>query len=98
MASDRSRPSSKEIPINPALVWDYDLPAEGERTEAFYRWYVSRVLTRGRAEDLRVIGFETIRDFLPYLELPGEIRRFWEWYFDLPAVRQRYERSHAVTK
>lgn len=97
MASGKSKPSGKEIPINPALVWDYDLPAEGERTEAFYRWYVGRVLTRGRAEDLKAIGFETILGYLPNLELPDEIRRFWEWYFDLPAARQRNERSHAAT-
>ena len=97
MASDSSKPSSKEIPINPALVWDYELPAEGERSEAFYRWYVGRVLTRGRAADLRTVGFKTIHDHLPHLELPDEIRRFWEWYFALPHVRQNYEHSDAAT-
>lgn len=86
-----SRPA---IPINPDLVWDYDIPSEAEQSEAFRRWYIARVLTRGRAEDLKAISFDTIYSYLPTLNLPTEIRRFWEWYFNLPEVRQRYGDTH----
>ena len=80
----------RPIPINPALVWDYEIPSEEEQTEAFRRWYLVRVLTRGNSDDLRAIGFETIFDNLPNLNLPPAIRRFWEWYFNLPEVKARY--------
>lgn len=78
------------IPINPDLVWDYDIPSEAKQSEEFRRWYIARVLTRGCAEDLKAIGFNTIYAYLPTLNLPGEIRHFWEWYFNLPEVRQHY--------
>jgi hypothetical protein len=80
---------SSPLPVNPDLVWDYDLPAE-EQSEAFRRWYIARVLTRGRAEDIRAIGLRTIYAYLPHLVLPARIARFWEWYFGLPDVRTRY--------
>jgi hypothetical protein len=50
----------------------------------------TRVLSRGRMENVRDLGLPTIRDYLPHLVLPARIRRFWEWYFDLPDVRARY--------
>ena len=80
----------KPIPINPALVWDYEIPPEEEQTEAFQKWYLARMLTRGNSADLRSIGFETIYVSLPSLNLPPAIRRFWEWYFNLPEVKARY--------
>jgi hypothetical protein len=87
--------NQSSILINPDLVWDYDIPPEAEQDEAFRRWYIARVLTRGRAEDLKAIGFDTIYKYLPSLTLPDEIRHFWEWYFSLPKVRQRYGDSHS---
>ena len=84
------------IPVNPDLVWDYDIPAEGEQSEAFRRWYIARVLTRGKAEDLRAIGLQTIYAYWPLVHLPSEIRRFWQWYFNLLDVRARYGDTHAV--
>jgi hypothetical protein len=78
------------IPVNPNLVWDYQIPKENEQFEAFRRWYVARVLSRGQADDLKSIGFSTIYRYLPALELPAEIRGFWEWYFSLPEVQARY--------
>jgi hypothetical protein len=78
------------IPINPDLVWDYDIPPAEEQNEAFWRWYIARVLSRGRAEDLRAIGFDAIYSRLPYLNLPSEVRHFWDWYFNLPDVKERY--------
>lgn len=79
--------------VNPDLVWDYEVPPEGDQTEAFRRWYIGRVLTRGRAEDIRAVGLQTIAAYLPDLILPTEIRRFWEWYLNLPAVQERDVRS-----
>jgi len=78
------------LPINPDLVWDYELPAQGEQSDAFRRWYIARVLTRGRAEDIRAIGLRTIYAYLPQLTLPERIRRFWHWYLSFPDVRERH--------
>ena len=47
---------NKPIPINLALVWDYDIPPAEKQTAAFRRWYLARVLTRGNSSDLRAIG------------------------------------------
>ena len=91
------RRNSIPIPVNPALVWDYEIPAEGEQTEAFRRWYLARVLTRGGADDLRAIRVQTIYDYFPDLNLPAEIRRFWQWYFNLPKVRARYELADTLS-
>lgn len=84
------------FPINPNLVWDYDIPPDDNQSEAFRRWYMGRVLSRGSAEDLKAIGFDTIYSYLPVLDLPLEIRHFWEWYFNLPDVKQRYGYTHPV--
>ncbi|MEM3553592.1 MAG: hypothetical protein QW658_01380 [Candidatus Bathyarchaeia archaeon] len=81
------------FPVNPDLVWDYEIPPHEDQTEAFRRWYIGRVLTRGRAEDIRAIGLNIIAAYLPELTLPPEIRRFWEWYLNLPEVRGHNVRS-----
>ncbi len=52
------------------------------QTDSFKKWYVTRVLTRGGATDVRDVGIQTIKKFLPALTLPKTIRDFWEWYFD----------------
>lgn len=83
------------LPINPDLVWDYQIPSE--QSEAFRRWYIARVLSRGRTEDLKAIGFSTIYAYLSTLDLPAEIRSFWEWYFNLPEVQARYGTLNATT-
>jgi len=88
---------SEPIPVNPALVWDYEIPPEEEQTDAFRMWYLARVLTRGSSEDLRAIGFKTIYCYLPHLVLPAAIRRFWEWYFNLPDVKARYGTTDALS-
>lgn len=78
------------ITVNPNLVWDYEIPAEDEQTEAFRKWYLARVLSRGNAADLREIGFEIVYKYFPRLNLPVKIRKFWEWYFNLPEVKAQY--------
>jgi len=93
MGTSSSERHSSPLPVNPDLVWDYDIPPQSQQSEAFRRWYIGRVLTRGRAEDVRAIGLHTIYAYLSQLTLPAEIRRFWEWYFSLPEVKKRY--AHA---
>ena len=85
------------IPINAALVWDYDIPDQGEQTPGFRRWYLSRVLMRGSLEDLRTVGLDMIHSYLGELNLSSDIRRFWEWYFNLPEVKKRYEPADRVS-
>ncbi|MGH7266647.1 MAG: hypothetical protein ACREMB_17630 [Candidatus Rokuibacteriota bacterium] len=70
--------------IDRRLVWDYPVGAGGEDDEAFRRWYVARVLARGGIDDVRALGFETIREYLPRIAIPRRVRDFWHWYFDLP--------------
>jgi hypothetical protein len=78
------------LPINPDLVWDYEIPDDGHQDEAFRRWYIARVLARGRMEDIRDLGLDTIHTYFPDLVLPRRIRQFWEWYLNLPDVKARY--------
>ena len=80
--------------VNRQLVWDYpaDVP---EADEDFRRWYVARVLTRGGIEDIRALGLETIRQYLPKIILSRRIRDFWEWYFNLREVRGDPDRRTA---
>jgi hypothetical protein len=77
-------------PINPDLVWDYEIPDDAHQDEAFRRWYMGRVLTRGQMRDIQDLGLRTIHAYLPDLILPARIRRFWQWYFDQPDVKARY--------
>ncbi len=69
--------------IDPRFVWDYDLSAIDPDDGAFQQWYVARVLRRGGLADVRAIGLETIRRFLPALMLPATTRHFWETYLTL---------------
>ncbi len=45
--------SQDAMSINPDLVWDYEIPEDGHQDEGFRRWYIARVLSRGRMEDVR---------------------------------------------
>jgi hypothetical protein len=80
----------KPIPINEKLIWDYDIPAGAQENEAFRRWYVTRVLSHGTADDIRAVGLATIHDYRPNIFLPKEIMDFWQWYFGQEHVRERY--------
>lgn len=79
---------TRPVPVNTDLVWDYDIP--DVQDEAFRHWYIARVLTRGQMADIQAIGLPVILDVLPYLQLPADIRRFWEWVAALPDIRARY--------
>lgn len=82
--------------INRNLIWDYDVPPPKRRDAYFKRWYIARVLTRGGPKDLRAIGKKAIRAYLPILDIPERIRRFWEWYFQNPHHDRRSRHSHAI--
>ena len=69
--------------IDRRLVWDYEVPEQGLKDEAFRRWYLARVLTRGALADIRAVGLDAIRRALPSLVLPARIRRFWDLYLGL---------------
>jgi hypothetical protein len=85
------------LPINAGLVWDYEIPDDEDQDEAFRRWYVARVLTRGRMEDIRSLGIDTVQAYFPHLVLPARIHRFWEWYLNLPDVKVRHEPADSAS-
>jgi len=86
-----------QLPINPDLVWDYDVPKIGQQDEAFRRWYIARVLTRGGSKDIRALGLGTIHAYLAHVVLPARIRRFWEWYFSVAGIGESYGTTDSST-
>lgn len=46
------------------------------------KWYLSQVLTHGRAEDIAELDWEEIKNNLNNLSLPPLIKKLWESYFD----------------
>ena len=61
------------------IVWS---TKEIDPTSPFQRkWYVQQVLTHGRAEDVAVLDWEEVRELLPELHLPTDVKRLWETYF-----------------
>lgn len=66
-----------DIPVNEDLIWDYDWKEEDYKTEKFFKWYLARVLSYGTAKDLKYIDFEVIRKYLPELNVPRRIFKFW---------------------
>ncbi len=51
--------------VNRDLLWDYRWEREEMETEAFERWYVARVLTRGSGDDVRALGLARVGRWLP---------------------------------
>jgi len=68
------------VKVNKALLWDYDWKPEEYQSERFIRWYLGRVLSYGTDADVREIDPATVAKYLPVLELPRSVRRFWEWW------------------
>jgi len=61
------------------IVWskkEIDLKDDWQR-----KWYIKQVLTHGRAEDIAGLDWEEIKNLLPGLHLPREVKRLWESYF-----------------
>jgi len=72
--------ADKKLSINKSLIWDYDFKGRTDTPE-FKKWYIARVLSCGRMEDVRQIGLTVIKDYFPQLNLSLRIKKFWEWYF-----------------
>ncbi len=47
-----------------------------------HKWYIRQVLLNGRAEDVAAINWDEIKQYLPELNLPPDIHRLWESYFN----------------
>ncbi|NIM17473.1 MAG: hypothetical protein GTO45_36130 [Candidatus Aminicenantes bacterium] len=63
-----------------SIVWSKN---EIDLQDPFQRkWYYRQVLMNGRAEDVAAIDWEEIKKYLPELNLPAEINRVWESYFN----------------
>jgi len=61
------------------IVWS---KREIDISEPFQRrWYLKQVLTNGRAEDIVSLDWSEIRELLPELNLPPDVRNLWEDYF-----------------
>lgn len=61
------------------IVWskrDLDLSDPWQR-----RWYLRQVLIHGRAEDVSALDWDQVRQILPDLDLPPEVRSLWERQF-----------------
>ena len=62
------------------IVWS---KSEIDLQDSFQRkWYYRQVLMNGRAEDVASIDWEEIKECLPELNLPPNINRVWESYFN----------------
>jgi hypothetical protein len=64
------------------LVWDYPIPSDPERDEAFVALYVGRVLDRGGADDVRALGTELIRKHIDAAPARREVLDFWRWWLE----------------
>lgn len=84
------------IPVNPELVWDYEIPPLSEQSDAFRRWYIARVLARGRFTDVETVGLAAIYRYWPTLHLPAPVHQFWSWYLNLPEVKELYGNLDAI--
>ena len=61
------------------IVWS---TKEIDPTSPFQRkWYVQQILTHGRAEDVAELDWDEVRELLPDLRLPTDVKRLWETYF-----------------
>jgi len=62
------------------IVWSKN---EIDSNDPFQKkWYIKQVLTYGRAEDIASLDWEEIRRLLPEIDLPADIKRLWNDYFN----------------
>jgi len=60
------------------IVWsktEIDLSDPWQR-----KWYISQVLTHGRAEDVAELDWQEVKSILKEINLPASVRRLWEDY------------------
>ena len=46
------------------------------------KWYIQQVLTKGLLSDIAQLDFDEIKKLLPELNLPEDVKKLWEWYFE----------------
>jgi len=63
------------------IVWSTDKEIDLENP-FLKKWYIKQVLTHGRAEDIAELDWEEIKTLLPELELPSNIKKLWDDYFN----------------
>lgn len=62
------------------IVWS---KSEVDLDDPFQKkWYIRQVLTGGRAEDVAAIDWDEIKKYLSELNLPANLHRLWESYFN----------------
>jgi hypothetical protein len=47
------------------------------------KWYIEQVLQHGKSEDIRKLDWNELKEMLPSLELPEEIKSFWQRYLNV---------------
>ena len=62
------------------LVWSTDTIDLSDPFQK--RWLLRQTLMRGRAEDIRALELEEIRQGLDLLDLPKEIESLWQRYLE----------------
>ena len=63
------------------IVWSTD--KEINLNDPWQRkWYIEKVLSHGRAEDIAELDWNEIKRLLPALNLSKDVRRLWENYFN----------------
>ena len=62
--------------VNKLLLWDYDWKEEQYETEEFKCWYIARVLSRGTMEDVRGVGIQRIKEYLPKIQISKKVRDY----------------------
>jgi lysyl-tRNA synthetase class II len=69
-----------KIRPKPYIVWskkEIDLDDPWQR-----KWYIQQVLKNGIAVDISQLDFDEVRELLPELELPEDVKKLWEKYFE----------------
>jgi hypothetical protein len=70
------------IEVNRGLLWDYDFSPQQLNEDSFFVFYLSRLLERGTADEVKALPRDIISRYLDRLTIPRNIRRFWEWYLE----------------
>jgi len=63
------------------IVWYADIERLDFTHPWIRKWWIEQVLIHGTMEDVVELDFEEIRNFLPTLNLPKEIKNLWADYF-----------------
>jgi len=72
------------------IVWSKD---EIDLSDPWQRkWYIKKVLTQGRAEDVAQLDWEEVKLLLNEPDIPRNIKILWEDYFSYVERKKNYHR------